>query len=224
VVIDPGHGGRDPGALGVSGAREKDLALAAALRLRDALAARGYDVVMTRDTDTFIELAERVRFARERGAELFISLHADSSPGSEARGAAVYTLSQRGEARSRRLMETQDWHVDMGETPRSGLIETILLDLTQRETTGRSAEFARLVLAELAQAGAPILHRTPRNAGFFVLLAPDVPAVLVEMGFLTQAQDEARLADPRAQAQLTEALAQAVDAHFARPRLLADRN
>jgi N-acetylmuramoyl-L-alanine amidase len=224
VVVDAGHGGRDPGALGLSGAREKDLALAAALRLRDALTARGYEVAMTRDDDTFIELADRVRFARERNAELFISLHADSSPGSQARGAAAYMLSERGEARSRRLMDTQDWHVDLGAAPRSGLIENILLDLTQRETTGRSAEFARLVLSELEAASLPILHRTPRNAGFFVLLAPDVPAVLVEMGFLTQAQDEARLADPRAQARLTNALADAVDAHFAGPRLVAERN
>jgi N-acetylmuramoyl-L-alanine amidase len=224
VVVDAGHGGHDPGALGVGAVREKDMTLAAALKLRDALTARGYDVAMTRDSDVFIELADRVRFAREQSAELFISLHADSSPGSQARGAAVYMLSQRGEARSRRLMDSQDWRVDLGEAPRSGLIETILLDLTQRETTGRSAEFARQVLAELDAAGAPILHRTPRNAGFFVLLAPDVPAVLVEMGFLTQPEDEARLADPRAPQRLAGALADAVDAHFAGPRVVADRN
>ncbi|MGE0830323.1 MAG: N-acetylmuramoyl-L-alanine amidase, partial [Hyphomonadaceae bacterium] len=222
IVIDAGHGGRDPGAIGVSGAREKDLVLAAAQRLKTQLEARGYTVFMTRDGDTFMELPNRVQFARAREADLFISLHADAAPGSNARGAAVYMLSERGQTRSRGLMHSQDWHIDVGDGGRGGgEVQNILIDLTQRETTNRSAEFANIVLNELETAGAPIMHRTPRNAGFFVLLAPDVPAVLVEMGFVTHAQDETRLADPVAQARMAGALADAVDAYFAAPRLMA---
>jgi N-acetylmuramoyl-L-alanine amidase len=114
VVIDAGHGGRDPGAIGVSGVREKDVTLAAARELKRVLEARGYEVAMSRDGDEFIQLADRVAFARARHADLFISLHADASPRGEAQGASVYMLSQRGEARSRALMEGQNWRMDLG--------------------------------------------------------------------------------------------------------------
>jgi N-acetylmuramoyl-L-alanine amidase len=214
VVIDAGHGGRDPGAIGVSGVREKDVTLAAARELKRVLEARGYQVAMSRDGDEFIQLADRVAFARARHADLFISLHADASPRGEARGASVYMLSQRGEARSRALMEGQNWRMDLGEAPRTGAVRDILVDLAQRETVNRSAQFAETVIARLNAATIPVLDTTPRNAGFFVLLAPDVPAVLVEMGFLTHTADEERLAQPEAQARLARALADAADAYF----------
>jgi N-acetylmuramoyl-L-alanine amidase len=214
VVIDPGHGGRDPGAIGVSGVREKDVTLAAARALDRALEARGYQVAMTREGDDFIELAERVAFARARHADLFVSLHADASPRGEAQGASVYMLSQTGEARSRALMEGQNWRMDLGEAARSGEVRDILVDLAQRETVNCSARFAETVIARLNAASIPVLHATPRNAGFFVLLAPDVPAALVEMGFLTHRADEARLAQPESQVRLAHALADAVDAYF----------
>jgi N-acetylmuramoyl-L-alanine amidase len=214
VVIDAGHGGRDPGAIGVSGVREKDVTLAAARELKRVLEARGYEVAMSRDGDEFIQLADRVAFARARHADLFISLHADASPRGEAQGASVYMLSQRGEARSRALMEGQNWRMDLGEAPRTGEVRDILVDLAQRETVNRSAQFAETVVARLNAAAIPVLDATPRNAGFFVLLAPDVPAVLVEMGFLTHSADEARLVQPEAQARLARALADAVDAYF----------
>lgn len=224
IVIDPGHGGRDPGAVNQDGVREKDLVLAAAGALRAALVRRGYDVALTREDDRFIELEDRVAFARERHAALFISLHADSVPGSRASGAAVYVLSERGAARSRSLMDRQDWDVDLGEAQTaSNDVRSILVSLAQRETTNRSADFARSVLRELGEAGAPLWRRHPSNAGFFVLLAPDVPAVLVEMGFLTNPTDAARLADPGQQARFAEALAEAVDGHFAAPMLTAAR-
>jgi N-acetylmuramoyl-L-alanine amidase len=211
VVVDPGHGGRDPGAVGVSGVQEKDVALAAARLLRAALEARGYEVAMTREADEFIELADRVRFARARRADLFISLHADSSPGADAHGAAVYRLSEGGAARSRAIMDEQNWGMDFGDAPRTVDVRDILVDLTQRETANRSAGFAQTVIARLDAAGVPVLHRIARNAGFFVLLAPDVPAVLVEMGFLTHVHDETRLANPDEQLRLAAALAEAAD-------------
>lgn len=224
VVIDAGHGGRDPGAIGTTGVREKDVVLDAALQLRTALQARGgrYRVVLTRDADVYVEHAERVRIARAQNADLFISIHADSHARATAAGASVYTLSESGAARAQNLMESQNWNVDLGDAPRDGVAHDVLVDLVQRETTNRSAQFAELLIPRLGQA-APLLTNTHRNAGFFVLLAPDVPAVLIETGFLSNAADERRLADPRARQAMAEAMAGAVDAYFAAPQLYAAR-
>lgn len=221
IVIDAGHGGRDPGAIGVTGVREKDVVLDAALKLRDALEHRGnYRVALTRDADRFVELEDRVRFARDQHADLFISVHADSHANREAQGASVYTLSERGAARAQNLMTAQNWDIDLGQARRSGMVGDILVDLAQRETTNRSAQFAQVVIPRLGEV-APLLTNTHRNAGFFVLLAPDVPAVLIETGFLSNVADERRLADPRARERMAEAMAGAVDAYFATPQLYA---
>lgn len=223
VVIDAGHGGHDPGALGAAGAREKVVVLAAALRLREELEARGgYRVVLTRDGDVFLPLEDRVRIAREHRADLFISLHADANENRNARGASVYTLSERGGARARGVMEKQDWHVDLGGDDHPPQVQRILLDLAQRETTNRSADFAQTLIAHLGQTS-PLLRNTHRNAGFFVLLAPDVPAVLVELGFMTNAQDEERLVDPAERRRKMAAVADAIDVYFERPRTYAAR-
>ena len=219
IVIDAGHGGRDPGAIGAAGTREKDVVLHCALMLRDALRPRGYDVALTRETDTFVELENRVRFARTQHADLFISVHADASPNRETTGASVYTLSDSGANRAQNMMASQNWDLDLGDT-RESLARDILVDLAQRETTNRSAQFAQLVIPKLGQV-APLLRNTHRSAGFFVLLAPDVPAVLIETGFLSNATDERRLGDPRARERMAEAMAQAVDAYFAAPALYA---
>lgn len=221
IVVDAGHGGRDPGASGVNGAREKDITLDAALRLRDLLEATGrYHVVLTRDADVFLPLPARLGVAREHGADLFISLHADASDNAATRGASVYTISERGAARGRQMADTQNWTLTAGEPVRSETVEDILLDLTQRETTNLSASFAQTLIAELEPV-APLLRNTHREAGFFVLLAPDVPAILLEMGFLTNAEDEARLTDARQRQRLIAAVAEAIDAHFtAHPPLL----
>ncbi len=215
IVVDPGHGGRDPGAIGATGVREKDVVLDAALQLRDALESRGnYRVALTRDADRYVELAERVRFARAQNADLFISIHADFHADSTAQGASVYTISERGETRAQNLMGAQNWDLDLGEAPRQGLVHDILVDLYQRETTNSSAQFARIVIPRLGQV-TPLLRNTHRSAGFFVLLTPDVPAVLIETGFLSNAADERRLADPRARRAMAGAMAEAVDAYFA---------
>lgn len=220
IVVDPGHGGRDPGTIGVSGVQEKDVVLDTGVRLRAALEARGYRVAMTREDDTFIPLEGRVAFARAQNADLFISLHADSSPNHEASGATVYTLSEHGANRAQNLMNAQNWDVDLGDAPRRGVVGDILVDLAQRETTNRSAQFAELVIARLGPVS-PLLVSSHRNAGFFVLLAPDVPAVLIETGFLSNRGDERRLNDPVRRQAVAGAIADAVDSYFEAPRLYA---
>ncbi|MGE3302817.1 MAG: N-acetylmuramoyl-L-alanine amidase [Hyphomonadaceae bacterium] len=220
VVIDPGHGGKDPGAIAVNGRHEKDFNLAAALALKAALQRRGgYDVVLTRDDDTFVALPDRVRIARDRKADLFISLHSDAESQGQARGATVYALSQSGGARAKALANSQDWGVDLGE-PAAPRVNEILLDLTQRETIDQSTEFARSLIASLAPV-APLTTRAARRAGFFVLLAPDVPAILLEMGYVTQPDDARRLADPQARRTMMEAVAEAVDGYFGKPATYA---
>lgn len=223
IVIDPGHGGRDPGAVGVTGVREKDVVLDAALKLRDALESRGrYQVLLTRDADRYVEHADRVQYARAQHADLFISIHADSNSNREAAGASVYTLSERGAARAQGMMASQNWDVDLGDAPRNGVVSDILVDLTQRETTNRSAQFAQTVIPQLSQV-APLLRNTHRNAGYFVLLAPDVPAVLIETGFLSNVADERRLSQPREREAMAEAMARAVDTYFTGPQMYAAR-
>ncbi len=220
IVVDPGHGGRDPGAIGVTGVKEKDVVLDIGRGLRAALQPRGYRVAMTRDDDNFIPLAERVAFARAQNADLFISLHADSSPNHEASGATVYTLSEHGADRAQNLMNAENWDLDLGEAPRSGIVGNILVDLAQRETTNRSAQFAELVIPRLRQVS-PLLVSSHRNAGFFVLLAPDVPAVLIETGFLSNSADERRLNDPMRRQAVAAAIADAVDTYFESQQLYA---
>jgi N-acetylmuramoyl-L-alanine amidase len=213
VVIDAGHGGRDPGASALAGGREKDITLKAALDLRDLLQASGrYEVRLTRETDIYVEHEDRVTKARNWGADLFISLHADAAASASVAGASVYTISARGETRIDREASRNDWKIDIEDgTPEriSGLLE----DLVKRETKTRSAEFAELLLPELAKAG-PVLRNTHRNAGFYVLLAPDVPAVLLELGFLTNEADARRLQSDKGRAAAVKAVAAAIDAYF----------
>ena len=165
-------------------------------------------------------LDDRVTFARRQNADLFISLHADSHSNPESHGASIYTLSERGANRAQNVATAQSWNVDLGQAPRSGLVGNILLDLVQRETTNRSAQFAEVAIQRLGGVS-PLLTNTHRSAGFYVLLAPDVPAVLLETGFLSNVADERRLSDPRQRSAMAEAMAQAVDAYFAGPQVYA---
>ncbi|MCU0731012.1 MAG: N-acetylmuramoyl-L-alanine amidase [Hyphomonas sp.] len=213
VVIDAGHGGKDPGAMALTGGKEKDITLKAALALRDVLEKSGkYDVRLTRDTDVYVEHEDRVTLARKWGAELFISLHADAAGSASVSGASVYTISARGETRIDREATKNDWKIAIEDgTPErlNGLLE----DLVKRETKTRSAEFAELLLPQLQKAG-PVLRNTHRNAGFYVLLAPDVPAVLLELGFLTNEADAKRLQSEKGRAAAVEAIAAAIDDYF----------
>ncbi len=215
IVIDPGHGGKDSGAIG-SDSFEKNVTLATALALRDRLERTGrYQVVMTRQTDVFVPLEERVRIARRAGADLFLSLHADSAGADPTiHGASVYTLSRRGEQRVGYVLRGNEWFLQ--EASDDQAVGRILLDLTERSTRNRSATFAHILIAHVGHR-APLLNRSQRDANYFVLLAPDVPAALLEMGFITNPKDEARLNDPGDRAQLVDKIAQSIDAYFARP-------
>jgi N-acetylmuramoyl-L-alanine amidase len=213
IVIDAGHGGKDPGALAVNGGKERDITLKAALALRDVLEQTGkYEVRLTRDTDVYVEHEDRVTMARNWGAELFISLHADAAGSASVAGASVYTISARGETRIDRESSRNDWKIAIEDgTP--GQLNGLLEDLVKRETKTRSAEFAELLLPELAAAG-PVLRNTHRNAGYYVLLAPDVPAVLVELGFVTNSDDAKRLQSEKGRKAAVTAIASAIDAYF----------
>jgi len=220
VVLDPGHGGADPGAISARGIFEKDLTLAVGLELRRRLLATGrYRVVMTRETDHFVKLRDRVARARRAGGDLFLSLHADSIGNPSLRGASVYTLSETasddeaGELAERENRADIIAGVDLsGE---SDVVSGILIDLAQRETMNLSAEFANQLISELSDASI-MLKRSRRYAGFAVLKAPDMPAVLVELGYLSNPRDERMLAAPKQRAPLVEALLRGIDTFFDR--------
>jgi N-acetylmuramoyl-L-alanine amidase len=223
VVIDAGHGGKDPGAKGANH-WEKDINLAAARALKARLERTGrYRVVMTRDSDAYVPLETRVQIARRADADLFISLHSDSGPDATVRGASVYTLSDKGSDRTtRNVMAANDWfiHVDMPGRDRS--VNQILLDLTQRATRNRSAAFAENLLGHITDE-TDLLRRSHRDAGFVVLLAPDVPAVLLEMGFITNGQDEGRLADATKRDRFMNSVADSIDSYFGQQTRVASR-
>lgn len=223
IVVDPGHGGHDPGAQGAR-ADEKDVTLAAARALKARLERSGrYQVVLTRASDVYVPLDARVQIARRAGADLFISLHADSAgPDSGTHGASVYTLSEQGAGRVTRVMGRNEWFAATARRADDPAVGAILLDLTQRTTLNRSAVFAQTLLDRIEDR-VELLPRSHRDAGYFVLLAPDVPAVLLEMGFITSPEDEARLTDPARRGRLMDAVADAIDAYFAAETRLASR-
>ncbi len=222
VVIDPGHGGKDPGAPGKT-SHEKDITLAAAKALKARLERTGrYKVVLTRTSDVYIPLESRVQIARAADADLFISLHADSGPTTATRGASVYTLSERGASRATKVLRKDDWLMPASLPGADRTVGEIILDLTQRSTRNRSAEFATLLLENIADV-TPLLRRSHRDGNLMVLLAPDVPAVLLEMGFINNADDERQLTDPAKRTRLMNAVGDAVDVWFARQAKVASR-
>ncbi len=221
IVVDAGHGGHDPGARSLV-RNEKDVTLAAALALKGRLEKLGrYKVVLTRDTDVFIALEDRVRIARKAGADLFISLHADSA-GSDPtpHGASIYTLSDSGQQRVNYVLGPHEWFANAGGRRSDPGVRQILLDLTQRSTRNRSSQFASLLINHISNR-VDLLPRSHRDAGYFVLLAPDVPAVLLEMGFITNPSDEMRLTDPAQRETLMGGVADAIDAYFSGETRLA---
>lgn len=215
IVIDPGHGGHDPGALAADKTREKDVVLKTALYLKAALETSGrYTVHLTREGDTYIEHEDRVTMARNWGADLFISIHADAAANRSVSGATVYTLNSRGQNRVDPMANKYGWHLPV-EDGTSNEVASILTDLTKRETKTNSSIFAEILIPELASAG-PIVRNSHRQENFFVLLAPDVPAVLIEIGFLTNRTDAARLASAEGRERSAKAIARAIDAYFDR--------
>ncbi|HEY5105340.1 MAG TPA: N-acetylmuramoyl-L-alanine amidase [Caulobacteraceae bacterium] len=223
VVIDAGHGGHDPGAQAAN-IDEKNVTLAAAKALRSRLERSGrYRVVMTRGSDVYVPLDERVQIARRAGADLFISLHADSAgPNADTHGASVYTLSERGSERVTQVLNRNEWFARTGARRDDPSVGAILLDLTQRTTRNRSAQFAQILIDRIEDR-IDLLPRSHRDASYFVLLAPDVPAVLLEMGFISSPEDQARLTSPGQRDQLMDRVADAIDAYFAGQTRLASR-
>ena len=214
IVIDPGHGGYDPGALGAKGTKEKAITSAVSERLAAMLRATNrYDVVMTRTKDVYVDHDDRLRIARERGASLFISLHADATENGKASGASVYTLADRAKNRSRNITHTQNWILDVDLSEQTESVGNILVDLAQRKTLSHSSQFAARLLTEL-EGRVPLVRNSHRRAGFYVLLAPDVPAVLLELGFISNAADESRLKKQSEQDKIVHAVVRAINGHF----------
>ena len=219
VVIDAGHGGHDPGA-GTGLLKEKALTLSLALALRDALIeSGGVRVALTRDDDRFLLLPERAGIARRLKADLFISIHADSSPVGEAQGGTVYTLSERGtNETAARLAEAEnraDTINGVALTGQSDAVSAILVDLSQRETEAQSADFARLILRE-GEGRLIFKDRAIQSAAFVVLKSADLPSVLFEAGYISNPVDAARLASHDGRAAFAETTAQAIRVYFAR--------
>lgn len=228
IAIDPGHGGVDPGTQGTSGVYEKWITLAAARELARQLEATGrYRVVLTRNRDVFVPLPQRVAIARKAGADLFISLHADSIANHKIRGASVYTLSENAsDAETAALAAKENKAdviagIDLSSQVYDAEVANILIDLAQRQAKNESAQFVKALVPELGKS-ARLLRKTHRYAGFRVLKAPDVPSVLIEMGYLSNPRDERMLRNPNTRAKLMAAIRRAIDRYFS-ARLAASR-
>ncbi|MBB5754159.1 N-acetylmuramoyl-L-alanine amidase [Prosthecomicrobium pneumaticum] len=218
VVIDPGHGGIDSGAIGTAGTLEKDVVLGFAKLLKEKLEASGqYEVTMTRQDDTFLRLGERVEFARRHHADLFLSIHADSFRGTEIRGATVYTLSEKAsDQMAASIAESEnksDVLAGLEIEPTQDDVADILIDLARRETKSFSVVFARNLVEEL-KPDVNLFKRPYQQAGFVVLKAPDVPSALVELGYLSNPEDEKLLLSEEWREKTASAIARSVDRYF----------
>ena len=219
IVLDPGHGGIDSGTVGVNGLMEKDLALAEGLKLMRVLRSRGYTVFMTRENDTFVPLRQRVSIGRTHKADLFIALHADAHPDPSTTGLSIYTLSDgRSDREAAALARRENQSDVIAGVDLSGSnnpVAPILIDLAQRDTVNKSSRFATSAIARLSQVTDILARRPHRSASLAVLTAPDVPAVLMELGYLSNANDARQMNTDKWRAQVAEAIADAIDAQFA---------
>ncbi len=219
IAIDPGHGGMDPGALSTDGTREKEVVLAFGQALKAALEHTGrYAVVMTRDSDKFIKLEDRVQLARDAKADLFIAVHADTLDDDSVRGTTLYTVSDKASDAMAEALATKENRADiitgMDLAKQSEDVANLLINLAQRESRSEAAFFAKKAVTELR----PITQLTSkpvRSAAFVVLKAPDVPSVLVELGYLSNSEDEKALRAPDWQSRMAAAMTKAIDSYFA---------
>lgn len=220
IVLDPGHGGIDDGAIGPGGAKEKELVLQFAKDVRDALETYGdFEVLMTRDDDTFIALDDRVEFARTNGAQLMVSFHADTVTQAYVRGATIYTLNElASDELSKALADKEnrsDTIAGVELTDKPDEVADILIDLARRETKNLSIAFARRLLGDIKPAMK--LNKNPRrSADFRVLKAPDVPSVLVELGYLSNSGDEKLLGSSEWRKKVAARFALSIETFFSR--------
>ncbi len=219
IVIDPGHGGKDPGAVGAGKLYEKKVVLALAKELKKQLEASGrYRVKLTRDRDVYIRLYDRVKIARRHGADLFVSIHADSIANKNVRGASVYTLSEKAsDAQSAKLAARENQSdiiagVDLSVEDKD--VANILMDLAMRDTMNQSNFFANKMVSQLSRKGVRVLDHSHRSAGFAVLKAPDVPSILIEVGFMSNRKEASMLSKPSYRKKVASAIKSGIGGYF----------
>lgn len=219
IVLDPGHGGIDPGTIGITGVHEKEITLRMGRELAQMLRASGrYDVMLTRESDVYIPLRQRIAIAREAGGSLFISLHADSIADRSFQGASVYTLSDKASDSEAERLARKENKVDIiagtDLSVHDPVVTSILIDLAQRDTNNKSITFADTLVDDLGRV-TRLLRNTRRFAGFAVLKSPDIPSVLVELGYLSNEEDARQLESAAYRARLAKAITSAIDRYFA---------
>ncbi len=226
IVLDPGHGGKDPGAIGAHGKTfEKNITLAMGKELQEILRRHGYTVYLTRSTDIFIPLRQRIKIAQKYKADLFMSLHADSAQNRSATGLSVYTLSDKAsDAEAAALAERENkadiiGGVDLGGNTKE--VNDILISLSQTDSRNKSSKYATYLVKEMAKS-VKLVKNTHRFAGFAVLKAPDMPSALLEMGYLSNKTEEANLKTPAYRKKLANSAAAAIDKYFSDPEIASN--
>lgn len=217
IVLDPGHGGQDPGAISRSGYYEKNITLNMAKETKALLEKEGYKVVLTRDKDVFIPLRTRIKKAHSANADLFISIHADSAKNKSAKGLSVYTISEKAsDAEAAALAEREnkaDIIMGMDLSDVDPMAGTILLDLEKKDTMDKSAQYAQYLVKEMKKK-VTLIPKAHRQAGFVVLKSPSIPSVLVELGYLSNKTEDKNLQKKSYRKDLAESLVRAVNSYF----------
>jgi len=219
IAIDPGHGGRDPGAIGKRGTREKDIALAVGKKMKTLVnRTPGYKAILTRDADRYVSLRHRVKKARQAQADIFVSLHADAFHKSHVKGASVYALSLRGASSEHaRLAANKENASDLiggiSLDDKDDMIRSVLLDLSQTATIQDSLELGSDVLSQIGKVSR-LNNKKVQQAGFAVLKAPDMPSILIETAFLSNPSEEQKLRSPKHQQKLAKAVFSGVRSHL----------
>ena len=225
IVLDPGHGGKDPGAIGAYGKTyEKNITLAMGKELKAILEKKGYKVYLTRSTDIFIPLRQRVRIAQRYKADLFMSIHADSALNRNAKGLSVYTLSEKASDKEAAALAERENKVDIiggvDFSENSKEINDILISLSQTDSRNKSSKFATYMVNEMSKT-VKLVNNTHRFAGFAVLKAPDIPSVLLEMGYLSNRNEEKLLKQSSYRKKLATSASKAIDRYFNDPEIAA---
>jgi len=218
IVLDPGHGGADPGAISARGNYEKDLTLKMAKEVKKALEKTGrYKVYMTRETDKALTLRGRMKFAHKQNADLFISIHADSAKNKKAKGLSVYTISEKASDKEAMMLAERENKADiilgMDLSNETKEVSNILIDLAKRDTMEKSSQYANILVSEMASQ-VELVKNAHRFAGFVVLKSTNVPSVLLEIGYLSNKQEEKLLHQASYRARLTKAMVIAIDKYF----------